>query len=571
MNRPHAIEDGRYDVVICGSGAAGLLAALRVHDLGLRPVVIEKSSRYGGTSATSGGGIWIPVNGLSSEGDDKVAARAYLKAVSKGSYREDRLDAYLDHGADMVAYLAKLGVPMISVPGFPDYIAEAPGATTGRSLFPLELDGKDIGDAFFRLRDAPEGYKLFGRYALNLEQSFSLSSRSPGWQWTAIKLLAKYWLDLGWRRKTGTDRRLTMGRALVGGLRKAMLERDIPLFLDCALDGLSTAGSKVTGVTARILGQPVQINAPSGVILAAGGHEQNQTLRDAHLPVATDRNWSLTPAGMNMGDALRCGIEIGADTETLDANWWAPSMQLPSRTVPNLDLATPMFFDHRHPFSLCVNRLGKRFVNESCSYDEFGQAMIADHQATGANVPCWMVFDAKFRARYPCGPILPAFIMPDRALPDEWWDSYIFRADNLATLAEKMRVPGDTLAESIGRMNEYAASGVDAEFGRGQNRFDRFFGKDDVAPNPCFGPIDKPPYYAVRIDLGDLGTKGGLKTDRHARVLARNGEPIGNLYAVGNCAGSPFGNCYPGAGGTLGPATVFAYIAAGHIASTGPE
>ncbi|OCC22893.1 3-oxosteroid 1-dehydrogenase [Croceicoccus estronivorus] len=558
-----------YDVIVCGSGAAGMLAAVRLHDLGLRPAVIEKSSRFGGTSAISGGGLWIPCNGLAQEGDSHDDALTYLKAVSKGSYREDKLEAYLDSGAEMVRYLAALGVQMISVPGFPDYIADAPGATSGRSLFPTEIDGKHLGEEFFRLRDSPEGYKLFGRYVLNLEQSFNLSERGKGWQWTAFKLMAKYWLDIGWRRMTATDRRLTMGRALCGGLRKAMMDRDIPLYLNCALTGLATTSGRVSGVDAQIFGKAIHFDAPAGVILATGGFEQSQKLRDDHLPVTTRRGWSLTPAEMNVGDGLTCGEDIGADTETLDANWWAPSMQIPSRTEPNLDIAASMTFDHRHPFSMCVNGLGKRFVNESCSYDEFGQAMIADHKATGANIPCWLVFDAKFRQRYPCGPVLPAFVMPDRSLPPEWWGSYIFKAGTIASLAEQMRVPGDTLAETVERMNGFAKTGVDEDFGRGRNRFDRFFGKADVGPNPCFGPIDKPPFYAVRIDLGDLGSKGGLKIDRHARVMARDGNAITGLYAVGNNSGSPFGNCYPGAGGTLGPATVFAYIAAGHIAGTG--
>ncbi|WP_252258574.1 FAD-dependent oxidoreductase [Erythrobacter aurantius] len=555
-----------FDVVVCGSGAGGLLAAVRLHDAGLKPVVIEKSSRHGGTSATSGGGIWIPLNGLAQKPDDRDQALTYLNAVSKGDYRPDKLEAYVDNGFEMVAYLGKIGVPMVSVPGFPDYIAGAPGASSGRSLFPLELDGAKLGEEFFRLRESPLSYKLFGRYALNLEQSFSLSERAKGWQWTAAKMLAKYWLDIGWRRKTSQDRRLTMGRALVGGLRRAMLERKIPLIYDCGMTGLVLEEGKIVAVDAETRGERVRFAAKRGVIVAAGGHEQNQTLRDQLLPVKTDRNWSLSPANMNVGDGLRCGEEAGAATESLSANWWAPSMQLPSVTIPNLDVAVPMYFDHRHPFSLCVNQLGKRFVNESCSYDEFGQAMIADYEATGANLPCWLVFDAKFRRQYPCGPILPDFIMPDRKIPQEWWDSYIFKADDIHALAAKMRVPPEALSATVERMNGFAKTGKDEDFGRGENGFDRFFGKDHGGPNPCFGAIDQGPFYAVRIDLGDLGTKGGLKTNAQAQVLATDGAPIGNLYAVGNSSGSPFGNCYPGAGGTIGPAMTFAFIAANHIA-----
>ena len=557
-----------FDVIVCGSGAAGMLAAVRLHDLGFRVVLIEKSARYGGTSATSGGGMWIPDNGLSVETDSREQALTYLREVSKGTFRDDRLEAYVDNGPQMVRYLTRIGVRMMSIPGFPDYIATAAGATSGRSLFPVECDGKELDEDFFRLREASKGFKLFGRYALNLDEGFDLAEQKPGWQWTALKLLARYWLDLPWRRKTRLDRRLTMGGALVGGLRRAMHERDIPLFLNCAMTGLALKDGKVIGVDATTRGRTQRFSAPAGVILAAGGHEQNQALRDLHLPVETDRNWSLTPAAMNVGDALLRGQDVGALAEFLDANWWAPSMRLPSRHVPNLDMAEPMYFDHRHPFSLCVNRLGRRFVNESCSYDEFGQAMIADHEATGANIPCWMVFDSKFRRRYPCGPILPHFLMPDHSIPPEWWDSYIFKARDLSTLATKMCVPANALIETIERMNGFARNGKDEDFCRGENRFDRYFGKADVAPNPCFGPIDRAPFYAVQIDLGDLGTKGGLKTDRFARVMARGGGVIGNLYAAGNSAGSPFGNCYPGAGGTIGPAVTFAYIAANHIGET---
>lgn len=559
-------QSRQFDVVVCGSGAAGMLAAIRLCDLGLRPVLLEKSARYGGTSATSGGGIWIPDNGLSQEPDSREQALTYLRAVSKEGHRDDKLEAYVDNGADMVRYLGEIGVPMMSIAGFPDYLADAPGATSGRSLFPVEQDGKRLGDDFFRLRESPDAYRLFGRYAFNLDEGFKLAARSRGWKRALGKMLARYWTDLGWRRATKLDRRLTMGRALTGGLRLAMKKRGIPLILDCGLSGLVVENGGVVGVDAVSRGRTMRFCAPRGVVLAAGGHEQNQALRDRYLPVRTDRNWSLTPAGLNVGDPLTIGQAIGADTEFLDANWWAPSMQLPSRTVPNLDLAEGMYFDHRHPFSLVVNRLGDRFVNESCSYDEFGQAMIADQMATGANTPCWLIFDAKFRRNFPCGPILPAGFMPDRRVPREWWGSYLFKADSIEALASKMRVPADRLEVTIDRMNGFARTGKDEDFGRGENRFDRFFGKPDVTPNPCFGPIDEAPYYAVQIDLGDLGTKGGLKTDRHARVMARAGGVIEGLYAVGNCSGSPFGNCYPGAGGTIGPAVTFAYIAANHIA-----
>lgn len=557
-----------YDAIICGSGAGALLTAIRLHDLGLSSIVIEKSSRYGGTSAVSGGAIWIPGHRLGGNPSDREADLTYLNHVSQGSYRAEKLEAYLDNGPEMVDFLEALDVRFMAMPGMPDYFPEAPGASDGRSLFPIEMDGAELGGDFNKLREAHPCFKLFGRYALNLEEGFALSARARGWQFMAAKIFSKYWLDLGWRRRTSSDRRLTMGRALIGALRRAMQRRAIPLRLNCGLAQLIHENDRVIGIKTDARGIKGTLLARRAVVISTGGFEQNQKLRDEYLPVATQSDWSLTPRSMNVGDGLIAGMNIGADTEVLDANWWAPSTQLPSRSMENVIAAEPMFYDHRHPYSLCVNRRGERFVNESCTYDRFGKAMIADHLETGANLPCWLIFDAKFRQEYPCGPILPSFIMPDRKLPADWWDSYLFKAGSIPELARKIGIDADKLTATVGQMNAFAETGVDEEFGRGNYAYDRYFAKPNGSTNPCFGPIDRPPYYAIRLDLGDLGSKGGLKTDHLARVMDTNGTAIDGLYAIGNCSGSPFGNCYPGAGGTIGPAMVYGYIAANHIANT---
>ncbi len=559
--------DERVDVIVCGSGAAGLVAAVRLSDLGLKPLVIEKTSRYGGTSATSGGGIWIPNNGLSSQPDSKEGALRYLSHVSNGDFRRDKLEAYVEAAPQMLDYLQSLGVAFVSVPGFPDYYSQAPGASTDRSLFPVEMDGAELGIDFFYMRELPSIFKLFDRYSLDLEQSFALSAKEFGWQWVAAKLILKYWTDFAWRRKTSIDRRLTQGRALIGGLRKAMLDRNIPLRLNTGVTRLLETQGKVHGVEVISNMHTRQIEASQAVVLAAGGFEQNQTLRDKFLTVPTKSCWSLTPKSANTGDALKAGIAVGADTESMGCAWWAPSMQIPSLSVPNVDEVQPLFFDYYHPHSLCVNRRGDRFVNESCPYDQFGQAMVRDQQKSGANVPCWLIFDSTFRRKYSCGPILPSFVMPDDRLPKDWWEGYLIRARSIGDLAAEIGIDGDVLADTITKFNGFAHTGKDADFGRGDGGFDRYFGDPDCAPNPCLGRVEAPPFYAVKIDLGDLGTKGGLKTDSDARVLNTEGATIEGLYAVGNSAGSPFGDCYPGGGGTLGPATIFAYIAARHIAA----
>jgi 3-oxosteroid 1-dehydrogenase len=215
---------------------------------------------------------------------------------------------------------------------------------------------------------------------------------------------------------------------------------------------------------------------------------------------------------------------------------------------------------------VAVNRNGVRFVDEASGYDDFGKGMVADQLKTGANTPCWLIFDSVFREKFTAGGIMPSLIMPDRSIPPDWWDHYIWRAPTIDALAAKIHVPAAALKQTVANMNQYAKAGVDPEFGRGSNDYDKMFGDPTNTPNPCLGPIDRAPFYAVPINLGDLGTKGGLKCDARARVLDANGQPIPNLYAAGNNSGSPFGNCYPGAGGTIGPAMTFGFVAANDIA-----
>lgn len=559
-----------YDVVVVGSGAGGMVAAMRAADKGLRAIVVEKELRYGGTSATSGGFVWIPNHGRGDVEDSREAALTYLAHACPENARQDRIEAFVDGGPEMVRYLDQGGIALDPVP-LPDYFSEVPGASAGRMLSAHDMDGGELGDAFYKQREQPFVFKLFNRYALNLTQSFALTTRPRGWQFVVLRLLFKYWSDISLRRRTKRDRRLTLGGALAGRLRKALMERNVPVVLGASLEELVSENGRIVAARVRRNGRSYDIAAKGGVVLAAGGFEQNQEMRDRYLPVPTEVRWSQTPRGGNMGGAITAGRAVGAATEWMGCFWWAPSMQLPSTEVANTDVSHQMWFDNKHPNSVCVNRLGRRFVNESCSYDRFGLAMIEDQKATGANVPCWMVFDATFRKKYSAGGLMPNAIMPDRKIPQEWWDSYIYRADSIEELAGKIEVDASALADTVKRMNHYAAAGVDEQFGRGEALFDRAFGDQSVKPNPCLGPIDKPPFYAIRVDLGDLGSKGGLKADVNARVLNKEDQPIEGLYAIGNCSGSPFADAYPGGGSTLGPAMVFGFLAADDIAARARE
>jgi 3-oxosteroid 1-dehydrogenase len=342
--------------------------------------------------------------------------------------------------------------------------------------------------------------------------------------------------------------------------------RDVPIRLNTRLERLVVEAGRVVGLEVSRHGTQMTLGVRHAVVLAAGGFEQSQTLRDRYFPAATDARWSLTPRHANSGDALSAGQAIGAAIESMSCAWWAPSMQLPSREFSNIEVSHQMFFDTRHPHSLCVNRLARRFVNESCSYDRFGMAMIEDQKRTGANIPCWLIFDAAYRVRYSAGGIMPSSVMPDQKIPREWWDTYLYRAATVEALAVKLDLAPAELGRTVARLNEQAKTGTDPDFGRGDNAYDRYFGDARVTPNPCLAPVATPPFYAVRIDLGDLGTKGGLKTDANAQVMRADGSLIEGLFAAGNCAGSPFGDCYPGAGATLGAAAVFAFVAANAIA-----
>lgn len=539
---------------------------MRAADHGLSVVVFEKTEFYGGSTATSGGAIWVPCHGLDDHLDNQEKALAYLRHVTAKEAHEERIVAYLNGAPAMVAYLKQSGIACDMLASYPDYYTEAPGTLPGRALVPREIDGKELGEDYDQLRPPFGAFMLFDRYSLDLAQAFVLSARQPGWRRTAAAIVLKYWLDVPWRLRTRRDRRATMGNALIGAMRRELKRRGVPVMLNTSLRRILAENGRVTGVEVETQGIEEVHGVSRAVILAAGGFEQSQPLRDRYLPVATDSRWSLTPPGANSGDALTAASEIGAATEFMEYFWWAPSTQLPSRDDPAVLVTHQMFFDHRHPNSLVVNGRGERFVNESCSYDDFGKAMIADQLRTGANLPCWMVLDANYRMKYGCGGILPGSVMPDSRIPDAWWDRHFFRAATLSELAIKIGVPPDALARSVEDINRFAKEGRDSQFGRGESAYDRFFGDASVLPNPSMGPVDTPPFYAIRIDLGDLGTKGGLKADAHAQVIDTEGRPIEGLYAVGNCAASPFANCYPGSGGTIGPALAFAMIAADHLA-----
>jgi 3-oxosteroid 1-dehydrogenase len=558
------------DVVVVGSGAGAMTAAVRAHDHGLKVLVVEKTGLFGGTSAVSGGGIWIPNNDhIARDGgsDSEDDALEYLRAAVQGTVAQARLEAYVRKARLMLRYVeARTPVRYRAVPFYADYYQSLPGAKPGfRTLDPEPFDARSIGADLLRMRETSPTMLIFGRMGMTTFEAVTLLSRAPGWKKLALRIGGRYWLDLLWRLRSKRDRRLTMGSALVGALRRGMMDRGIELWLESPLQEIQTHAGRASGVTVLRHGKPLSVRARRGVVLAAGGFESNQQMREQYLPKPTSARWTAAPP-CNTGDAIRAAQSLGAAVDLMEHAWWTPTVH-----VPGEEKQRGLFSERALPGCVVVNRRGERFANEAMDYLDFVAAMYEDHQRTGANLPAFMVFDATFRHKYNAGPLVSASVIPDRRLPADWLGKAYYRGKTLEELAGQIGVDPRGLQESVRRINEYARTGVDTEFGKGGNNYDRVYGDASVTPNPCLGPITKPPFYALKLDAGEIGTKGGLLTDEHARVLDTQGQPIEGLYAVGNTSASVTGPSYPGAGATLGPAMTFGYIAANHIAGATDE
>jgi 3-oxosteroid 1-dehydrogenase len=558
-----------FDVVVVGSGAGAMLAAIRAHDKGQSVLVIEKSQYYGGTSAISGGGIWIPNNHYFKRkgGQDSVdLVRTYLYAAIGDQVDPARVEAYIQKSPEMAMYLeTDTRVKYEVAERYPDYYQHLPGSLAGgRSLDPELFDVDCLGDEIHHLQPASPTTLLMGKIAWNARQAHKVMSKERGWRMMVLWAMLRYKFDSGWRKKRGLkrDRRSALGSSLVGALRRSMMDRNIPLWLNTDFkDFIVGDDGSIKGVIANRDGQDITINAQKGVILGAGGFERNQELREKYLPQPTNQAWSATPINNNTGAGLLASQKLGFDTHLLNWAWWCPTI-----FVPKEEKQRGVFAERAFPGAIVVNGRGERFIDEAAPYLEFGHEMYKNHQETGACIPAWVIFDGHYRFHYAMGPIMPAQIMPDMRVKKEWWDTVLWKADTLDELAKKINVDAAGLAATVEKMNRYAKTGIDEDFQRGGNPFDTYYGDSNVKPNPCLAPIKKAPYYAMKLDPGDIGTKGGILTNEFAQVL-KDGQPVKGLYAIGNTSSSVMGTTYPGAGSTLGPAMTFGMIAADHLSS----
>ncbi len=547
------------DLLVIGSGAGAMTAALRAAHAGLSVLIVEKSSKYGGTSATSGGGLWIPCNHLMSSvgiDDSREKALTYLRELCGNDVTPENIEAFIDNAPKMLQWLEKNShVRYMAMEHYADYYQELEGAAPGgRSIDPLPYSAKALGDDFLNLQDNHVQTKVMGMMGYTNIEGAILLSKSPGWFKLVLKLAFEYFADIPGRLKSRKSRRLTMGNALIGRLRRSLMDKNVPLWLNSPAKKILVENGKVSGALIERNNQLVKVNAKA-TILGSGGFEHNQALREKYLPKPTNANWSsASPA--NTGDMLLAGLEIGAATHLMDEAWWGPSI-----TLPGEDCSRQLFTERSMPGSIMVNRAGKRFFNESVAYTTAVQAM----QKEG-NTPAYVIFDSRYKREYPFGPLLPDTMHLNWMQPPRF-KQILTKARDIEELASTIGIDKSGLRKTVDRFNQFAANGKDEDFHRGENAYDLLYGDVRISPNPCLAPIEEGPFYAMEVYPGDIGTKGGLLTNDKAQVLNTEGAPITGLYAIGNTAASVTGRYYPGAGATLGPAMTFGFVAAEHAAS----
>ncbi|MEO6083744.1 MAG: 3-oxosteroid 1-dehydrogenase [Umezawaea sp.] len=537
------VEDTEFDVVVVGSGGAGMTAALCAAHQGLRAVVVEKAERFGGSTARSGGGLWIPNNDVlraAGVADTPEQASTYLAHIVGDVVPPELRQAFLDAGPAMLDFVReRTPLDFSWVRDYSDYYPEAPGGKPGgRSVEPRPLNAAVLGAESTNLADpyipTPSGIVVTAADYRWL----TLVARHPRGLLAAARVFS---------RRFRRGRLLTMGQALAAGLRAGLLAADVPVRLNTPLVDLHVEDGRVAGV---LVGDGELIRARHGVLLAAGGFEHNERLRKEHQRAPIGTEWT-AGAKSNTGDGIEAGIRVGGAIGLMDDAWWGPSVPLPSG--PYFCLA-----ERTQPGSIMVNAAGQRFVNEAAPYVD------AVHAMYDGNMPTWLIADQRYRDRYPF-----AGLVPRQPFPGRWYKAgVVHRADTVEELAKLVDLPADVLAETVRRFNDLAESGRDEDFRRGDSAYDRYYGDPRNRPNPCLAPLRKPPFHAVRIVPGDLGTKGGLRTDARARVLREDGTVIPGLYAAGNTSASVMGHTYAGPGATLGPSMTFGYLAALDIAAS---
>jgi 3-oxosteroid 1-dehydrogenase len=540
---------GEYDVVVVGAGAAGMTAALTAAKRGLSTLVIEKAPTFGGSAARSGAGIWIPNNEVllaAGVPDTPAKAATYLAAVVGPTVPAARQQAFLNNGPAMLSFvMANSPLRFRFMAGYSDYYPELPGGLpNGRSIEPDYLDGNILGAELAHLNPpylpVPAGMVVFSQdYKwLNLA---AVNARGAA---VATECLAR-----GTAAAVRGETPLTMGQSLAAGLRAGLLAANVPVWLNTPLQDLVIENGRVTGVVVP----NGTIRARRGVIVGSGGFEHNAAMRAQYQRQPIGTQWTVG-AKENTGDGILAGQRAGAALDLMDDAWWGPAIPLPDE--PYFCLA-----ERTLPGGLIVDAGGDRFVNEAAPYSDVVHVMY-DRNPADPCIPAWLIVDQNYRNRYLFRDVLPTF-----PLPADWYTSgAVHRSPSLDGLATAIGVRPSVLRSTVTRFNTQAFTGRDTDFGRGVSAYDHYYTDPAVFPNSCLAALWLPPYYAFKIVPGDLGTKGGMRTDARARVLRQDGTVIPGLYAAGNASAAVMGHSYAGAGSTIGPAMTFGYLAANDLA-----
>jgi succinate dehydrogenase/fumarate reductase flavoprotein subunit len=554
------------DALIVGSGAAGMSAAITAAYHGLKVLIVEKEPRFGGTTARSGGWLWIPGTSLARQWgivEDPDQARTYLRHEAGNSFDAGRVEAFLSAGPEAVDFFTRQTSLRFDMPlVFPDYHAEAPGgAQGGRSMVARPFDGRELGPHIDNLGAPLPELTVFGMMLGSGKEivHFMRATRSLTSAIYVARRLSRHLMDV---IRHGRGMTLTNGNALAGRLAKSAFDLKIPLWLSSPVRELLVENGAVRGAMVEREGRLVRVVARRGVVLACGGFPHDVIRRNAMFPHAPDGtgHYSPGPAG-NTGDGLRMAEAAGGQVEDLpNAAAWVP-VSLTTRKDGTRGVM-PHFIDRAKPGVIAVMADGARFANEGNSYHDFVQAMMKAAKP-GEEIAAFLICDHRSLRKYGLG-CVPPFPMPLRR---HLRTGYLLRGDTLAALAARAGIDAAGLEATVKRFNASAAAGQDPEFGKGSRAYNRFQGDALHGPNPCIAPVEHGPFYAIKMVIGDLGTYAGIKTDANARALDADGQPIEGLYAAGNDMASIMGGNYPGAGITLGPALTFGYIAGKHIAA----
>ena len=558
--------DKTVDVLIVGSGMGSVCAALVAKDAGLEPLIVEKLDKFGGTSAYSGGGVWIPNNHLMARDGVPDSFERSMQYVNAAIWHDGpattqaRREAFVRNGRTALEYLESKGLKLKRAKWWPDYHSDLPGGEqTSRTVVSALFDINELGEWKDRMA-IPKIMPM--RFSIDELSTILLIKRT----WPARLFALRFAFRLLAQILTGRDLR-GCGVSLQGRLLQIALRENIGIWLETPAEKLIVEDGGVVGVETRREGKPFFIRARRGVLLNAGGFARNAAMRERYGPWPVYAQCTNASPG-DTGEMIEAGMALGATTDCMDEAIWGVSSLAPDGSFPEGAVAadgTPSPFYHHLdislPHAIVVDQNGQRFADEACSYMELGQRLYRRHAETGKGIPAWAIIESRHRNRYTWGTVMGK-------TPQSWLDSgYMKQAATLEDLAKQCGIDAAGLAATVDRFNGFCRAGADTDFHRGAKAFDLCHGDPTVKPNANLGAIEQPPFYAVAINPGDVGTFGGLVTDEYARVLTAEGKVIEGLYATGTTSASFLGRTYAGSGASLGPSLTFGYIAAQHMAA----